>query len=885
MGKGEGSLQQIHAPRVNWMASTLLVIMMLVVTPLTAVAEAQHNPQQLYAVDLPPQTIAESLNQLARQTGAQFLFPFQLTQSKAARPVKGRFTLLQATQYLLHNTGLTGDLVDGVLTISQIYCEPGETGCDPNNLYGNDSKKGKRMNIKNSSTRKTLLAGLVGVFAAGGMTQATAQGGEAATGQSAIDEIIVTANKREQSLQDTALAISAITEEGLAARGIESGYDLQFSVPGLTIGESTAGPAQVTLRGVGMGNIFLGGDPGVPIHIDGHYVQDSKYILQGFTDVERVEVLRGPQGTLYGRNAIGGSINIITKRPKEEFEASLGIDLGNYDKRLLQGSISGPLTDDLRGRFSISDEKRDGFVENISLSGGQDYKNSDYTSLRGLLEYDLTDSVLVTFSGYYFEDFGNNNVARNTSEIATGMPPGFVDYYTLNNAQSNPTVSDPRKVRFNAGDDVFNRAQGASVDIEWDLDGMRLRSLSSYNNSKSSILSDSDASDVVTLAHGNFRRSHETFSQEFQLLSAADSKLEWILGLFYYDEDSDGSETFDWDNFFVADGSKSILDTFYDLNSTALGVFGQVEYPLTDKLSIVGGLRYNKDKKSNVGILDIPDFGLLAITVADSNQWEEITGKIGFDYHIDDDVMLYASYATGYKAGGYSLIQPSYDPETVEAYETGLKGLWFDRKMQASLSAFYYDYTDKQEFQRDNFSALITNAGAATVWGLELEGTATPFSAFTIDASVAYLNAEYDEFNTIDNVDAQRLALGLQDLSGNKVPRSPEWKVHLGLQYEWTMGLGQLLARVDTVWVDEQFSAPFNRQDRDLMDSYHRTNAQVSWESDSQLWQASLYVQNLEDDDVVANLFDGSDLVGLPVAVYGHYFEPRTFGVKLTRNF
>ena len=873
----------MNAPRVNWMASRLFAALLLVVTPLTAVAEAQHNPQQLYAVDLPPQTIAESLNQLARQTGAQFLFPFQLAQSKAARPVKGRFTLLQATQYLLHNTGLTSDLVDGVLTISPIYCQQGETICDPNNLYGHtdESTKGKRMNIKNSTKRKTLLAGLVGLFAAGGTAQVAAQGGEAATSQSAIDEIIVTAQKREQSLQDTALAITALTGEGLEDRGIESGYDLQFSVPSLTMGESNVGAAQVTLRGVGMENVFVGGDPGVPIHVDGHYIQDTSYILQDFMDVERVEVLRGPQGTLYGRNAIGGSINIITKRPTETFEAYGGVDVGNYGKRLLQTSISGPLTDALRGRFAISDEKRDGYVENISPLGGQDIKNSDYTSLRGSLEYDLAENVLATFSGYYFENFGNTAVTRKVNQKTASLP-GFVDYHILNNAQPNPTVSDPRKVRFNISDDVFSKTKGGSVDVEWDLDDVRFRSLSSYNNSNSLLLTDSDGSDVVTL-HDHAKRSHETFSQEFQLLSSADSKSAWILGLFYYDETSDASEIFDIDNLFIADGSKTILDLTYDLDSTALGVFGQVEYPLTDKITIVGGLRYNKDKKSYVGALLLPVFGL-DTTFADSEQWEEMTGKVGVNYHIDDDAMLYASYTTGYKAGGYNNTQPSYDPETVTAYEAGIKGLWFDKKVQTSLHAFYYDYTDKQEFQRDPAigAAFITNAGVATIWGLELEGTVHTISALMIDASIAYLNAEYDAFSTEDGANPQ---LGLQDLSGNKLPRSPEWKLHLGLQYEWTLDLGRLFARVDTVWVDDQFSAPFNRQDRDFMDSYHRTNAQLSWESNSQLWQSSIYVQNLEDDNVVSNLSDGSATVGLPIPIYGHYFAPRTYGLKITRKF
>ena len=865
-------------PRIGTIKQHVLAVALTIVCAIcfsSISAAATNGPQQTrtYHLDLPEQTVATALNSLSEQTDIQVLFPYDIAAQLRSEPLLGRFSIELALERLLRDTGLHGGLTSsGVITISQ-------TGSESTT---NQNGKGKRMNIKNSTKRKTLLAGLVGLFAAGGTAQVAAQGGEAATSQSAIDEIIVTAQKREQSLQDTALAISAITGEGLAARGIESGLDLQFSVPGLTMGESNVGPAQVTLRGVGMDNIFLGGDPGVPIHIDGHYIQDTTYILQDFMDVERVEVLRGPQGTLYGRNAIGGSVNVITKRPTEDFEAYAGIDIGNYNKRLLKTSISGSLADGLRGRLAMSDEKRDGYIENISSLGGRDFENSDYTSLRGSLEYDLSEDVLVTVAGYYFEDFGNTAVALRINGNPTSTLPGFLNYYVLNNAEPNPSVSDPRKVRLNIEDDVFSRAKGGSIDVEWDLTSMRLRSLSAYNNSKSSLYTDADGSDVVTL-HDNPRRSHETFSQEFQILSAAGSELEWILGLFYYDENSDASEIFDIDNLFVADGSKTVLEIPFDLESTAVGVFGQLEYPLTDKLTAVGGLRYNKDKKTNIGSLFLPAFGL-DITVADSDQWEEVTGRIGLNYHINDDVLAYGSFTTGYKAGGYNNIQPVYDPETVAAYEAGLKGLWFEKAVQASVSAFYYDYEDKQEFQRDPSVGVvfITNAGAATVWGLELEATARPFSALTIDSSIAYLSAEYDEFHTEDGVNPQ---LGLQDLSGNSLPRSPEWKAHLGIQYEWILGSGLLRARVDTTWVDDQFSAPFNRQDRDLMSSYHRSDIQLSWESESRQWQASIYVKNIEDDDVVANLLDGVATSGLPVPIYGQYLAPRTYGMKLTRSF
>ena len=710
---------------------------------------------------------------------------------------------------------------------------------------------------------------------------------ESDSGASVIEEIIVSAQKREQNLQDTALAITAITGDALQDRGIDNGLGLQFLVPGLSMGESVVGSVYVTMRGVGMGNIFAGGDPGVPIHIDGHYIQSSNYILRDFLDIERVEVLRGPQGTLYGRNAAGGTINIITKRPTENFEASFSVDAGNYSKRLFQAVVSGPFTDKLRGRLVVSNEQRDGFIENVSSVGEQDLLDSDYTSIRGMLEYDLTKDVQLTLSAYHFDDSGNVVIPRRINEYpGVGETGPFINYWVLNNAGSNITVSDPRKVRQNALRDDSNKAKGMALDINWDLGKVIFRSLSSYNDNEQVMDSlDVDNSDVVTVAHIDTNTGNETFSQEFQLLSNNESQAKWILGLFYYTEDSFFDEVYDWDNFLVADGTKSIFEDSTVVDAESIAVFGQIEYSVSDKVELVAGLRYNKDKKTSFSVLIIPQFGLVgpaAVITDDSEDWSQVTGKIGVNYHIDDDVLLYTSYSTGYKSGGYNAAQTApYDQENIEAYEVGLKSLWSDRKIQTNISAFYYDYTNKQESRRDAQGITgLENAAAATIWGLELEATARPTPAILFDASVSYLNAEYDEFDTSDFANP---GLGVQDLSGNKLSRAPEWKLYLGLQYEWELGsMGQLVARLDRSWVDKQYATAFNRT-RDKMDSYHRTNAQLRWDSQDQLWQMALYVQNLEDDDVIAGIDHTGPAVGF--GAFGQFLPPRTYGVRITRVF
>ncbi|MGX4675638.1 TonB-dependent receptor domain-containing protein [SAR92 clade bacterium H246] len=826
-----------------------------------------------YPLNLPRQSLAAALNTLSEQTDIQVLFPYDIARSHSIKPVKGYYSIEQALQLMLQDTGLYGGLTDnGVIAISKLDVD--------------QNSKGKNMN----TTKKSLLAAMVGLFAAGGMgtVQAQEQVGESARAQGVLDEILVTAQKREQSLQDVPLAITAFDAGVLAAKGIDSAADLQFSVPGLTVGGTIFGSAKATLRGVGSANLFPGGDPGVPIHADGHYIQSTAYLLRDFLDIERVEILRGPQGTLYGRNAIGGSINIITKRPTSEFEAKAGVDFGNYNKRLFRGVVSGPLSENIRGRIAFSDENRDGFVENISPIGEQDLENSDYTSVRGSIEIDVTNNIQALISGYHYEDDGNTTVSRFLSEYPTGSLGPFVNYWDENNAGTNITARDPRKISTNAPIDQSDEVSGGSVDLDWDLGSIIIRSLTAYSEDEKSSLIDSDGSDVVN-QYENDKTKYETITQEFQILSGPKSHAKWILGAFYYDEKSTLTQPIFFDNFFVVGGPLSVFDIKNDIDSESMGVFGQIEYPITENLELIAGLRYNRDEKSMIGRVFNTDFGLVApdggpilSPAGVPTTWKKTSGKLGLNYHYDDDNLFYISYSTGYKAGGFNLLQDvPYNPEEVAAFEVGVKSEWLDRRIQNNVSVFHYDYSDKQELKRDELVLQLLNAGEATVIGIELETIFIVTSGLTINTSVAYMDAEYDVFDSLDEVNNP--GLGVQDLSGNKLPRSPEWKLNLGVQYEWLLNnSGHLTARLDTSWVDEQFSNGFNRN-QDLIPSFHKTNFQLSWGSADDLWNATLYVQNLEDDDAFSSRFIGSPVYGYPQT--GQLLPPRTYGLSITRDF
>ena len=840
-----------------------------------------------YEINISQRSVEDALKTLAKQTGIQLLFPFDLVNTLNAHPVKGQYGVMEALEILLQDTGLYGGLTDsGVITISQ-------------NGF-NKNGKGKRMN---TNKRKNLLATFVALFASGATVQANAQNefGESATAQRALDEIIVTAEKREQNLQDVPVAISAFSADMLEARGISTPQDLQLSVPGLSISENIqAGTAKVTMRGIGSENFSSGGDPGVPLHVNGHYSQFTAYMLRDMLDVERIEVQRGPQGTLYGRNAVGGNVNIITKRPTEEFEGLISGDVGSYSKRQIQAVVSGPLSDGLRGRLVVSDEDRDGYVEN--LGSGKDLETSDYTSVRGALEFDLTEDIQVYLNAYQFDDSGVHAV-RLTSDYPTASTfSGGPNYWIVNGAGTNPTKVDPFQVRTNAPATGSDESSGVSLDVNWNLGGIEIRSLTAYDDSSVKTTDDADGSDLVSSeAHYDF--SSETFTQEFQVLSTNENELNWVAGLYYYKENAD----FLFDSFreagFDTNGDALINgdDLPFQIVATTVtetvsyAAYGQLDYAFTDQLELVAGLRYTKDKKER------PDDGVLfgvALTPpfvfsggGDKNDWSKVTGKLGLNYHINDDAMVYASYSRGYKSGGYNTTQAdAYDPEFLDAYEVGLKSRWLGDRIQTNLAAFYYDYQDKQDIQRIPIGGrtlpFLTNASAATVTGFELEVQAHVLDGLQFDFSLGYLNAEFDEY---DNLDVKFPVLGVQDLSGNQLPYSPEWKMHFGAQYDWLLSgnRGSLSIRGDYSWIDERWTNGFNRladgvvlTDGDLLDDYSIVNARLQWNSPEAIWNIELYGKNLTDEIVKTHVFDQ---VG-PVAL-GTFLPPRTYGAKVTYKF
>lgn len=755
-------------------------------------------------------------------------------------------------------------------------------------------------------SKQTLLAACsiasLAMFFATPVFAQTANYGDSRIG--GIEEIVVTAQKRAENVQDIPVAISAFTSEMLELRGISNPQDLQQAVPNLSIGEQTnlGGGAKVTLRGVGSENYGPGGDPGVPIHINGHYTQSTAYIFRDMVDVERVEVQRGPQGTLYGRNAIGGNVNLITRRPTKEFEASAAIEAGNYNRRMAQAVISGPITNGIRARAVAAKAVRDGFVEELGI--GKDRDSVDYVSLRGSLEIDLASNFQAYINGYYFKDKGNNYTRR------------------IDRDPNNTANFFPFKVSSNTPNEGEDRSKGASIDFTLDLGGVELRSLSAYDKTNTSGNYDLDGN-PVRLARFGVGIGMKVLTQEFQAVSKGDGPLKWVLGAFYYKEDSNELRTnvidrFDTDSNgrtgLTGDQTQPLVIQYSKTRNHAdsWAAYGQADYNLTDKLQLEAGLRYTRDRKNYFSGADtvlsdgstrsVPTGGGRFTTFPLLNQvffdntkgtlWSKVTWRLGLNYRFNDDALLYGSYSRGYKAGGYAARQGDfYNPEVVDAFEMGLKGQWAENRVQTNLALFYYDYKNKQELQFFGPSAQFPNGGLqlinatdATSYGVELEILAKVTKAFQIDMSMSYLHARYGSFIVRDT----QLNTPFQDLKGNILPLAPAMKFNAGAQYNRGLGgnAGEITLRGDFSWIGEQFGNALNRTGGvlpatgDQIPEYGVMNANLQWKSFDDSLRISLFARNLTNKYAISNSF----VNGLNEVVQSN-LKPRTFGVRIGYNF
>lgn len=621
-----------------------------------------------------------------------------------------------------------------------------------------------------------------------------------------IEEILVTAQKRTENVQDVPIAITALDTNRLERSQIENVGDLMNYVPNLQFGNFTS-TATVAIRGIGHTNTTAGGDPGVAIHLDGVYIGRPVASVFNFWDLERMEVLRGPQGTLYGRNTTGGSINFITKKPTDKYEGKFEAGYGKFQHFQARGILNVPMGEKAAGRFSASFEDSDGYQRNL-IASGTDANDSDTITLRGTVRFNPAENIELTVGATYAEvnGVGSTHELRLPFRTATDsfppLPPGFRDFAGVPNfylqtifsdaffnrpdinailaAQGINSIADienffgftvfpagpkpsdaslndlvPNLVSKDTPESVKQDFLNINATLTWDLDNVTFKSITSYGETSFFNFIDLDGSDAPVMDI-QLDETQDQFSQEFQLASASGGPLEWIVGAYFFTEDATRISTIfnsDFDLFGALLGRDVGFKVGGSVEATSYAVFGQASYDVLDTLQITAGGRWSWDEKDAVISLLSPFPSFDKATIVDNapvgRKWNEPSGKVSIDWRPKDDLLLYGSYSRGYKSGGINLngnpATAVYDPETNDVLEIGAKTQFNDR-IQINFAAFYNDYKDIQVQTFGPTGAEIVNAASATIKGIEVEGLVLLSESMEIDFSLGILDAQFDDF-------------------------------------------------------------------------------------------------------------------------------------------
>lgn len=696
-----------------------------------------------------------------------------------------------------------------------------------------------------------------------------------------LEEVLVTARKRQENLQEVPMAISALTAKDIAEAGLMRLQDITQLVPNMTYLEPTTNKfTNITLRGISSGG-GLGNDPALGVYIDEVYIGRDSGFNGDLLDIERVEVLKGPQGTLFGRNTTVGAINITTKRPTDEFGGTVVVGVGDYNLKRIGGLVNVPLGDTLAAKLSVVDMDRDGFLDN---SFGGTVNTVDYTTGRAQLLWTPSERLDVLLTGSYRESSGNGNsyVTRFQGEpldktYDVNIPdPGFED----------------------VEDSMF------ALHLNYDFSDYTITSITSFQKIEESYRNDSDWTPLDDLTAVDAREM-ESWSQELRLENSGDSRLEWVIGAYLYHQEFDvfTQSLSGGDTIFAFFGLTDLiglglqpsdvipgLPNGVDISASSVietdsaSLFANATYALNDQWSVTAGVRYSEDDKD----LDYEQqadalaaaAGFLPFTLQDKQNDEEVTTTISLNWQPHDNLLAYARYAGGYKAGGFnnsvsttaSLV--SFDAETLDSYELGLKSTLLDNSLRVNVAVFRMEYKDKQEsrfiagvgFQQDN-------AGEAVSDGFEADFEWTPLERWTVYGGVGYAKAEYDDYV----VDATT------DWSGNTLIRAPEWTANLGVQTDWDFSdYLQGSFRLDYAYQDEFFTQPDN-DPFFAADSQGIVNARLGISGGDGSWQFTLWGRNLTDEDNVNELFGASSFV-FPLYHYA-LIAPRTYGAELQFRF
>lgn len=654
-----------------------------------------------------------------------------------------------------------------------------------------------------------------------------------------LDTITVTANKQKEDIQEVPIGITAFDDLTLEDKNISSITEMVDFVPNLAIiSGGVAGTYLPSMRGIQ--NEMGTSSVSTPIFVDGVPILSFSGYQDTLQNIERVEVLRGPQGTLYGKNALAGVINIITRQPSNEFEGKVSAVGGEDHKKELSLNLNGPIVKDklffgLTGQY----DDKDGFIKNSNT--GDDENDKGHWYGKGLLNWKPVDdlSIQLILSHLQYDNKGPN-MGLSEDGAAAFDPFGTMGLL----------ASGDREVYSGFETENTSRSNTQSLNISYDFgQTLNMTSITTHRKFEARLATDWDFN-PIGMMNTCGEENYIKWSQELRLSSTTD-RMKWVAG-FYYDKDDD-----EFTNTTTSVFPAMNVVAASDSGGEAYAVFGQLRYALTDRLGVTGGLRYehqDKDFEDNTGALD--------------GSWEDVSPKFSLDYSFTPEVMGYATIAKGFLTGGFNMqsavtgLNKTYDKQELWSYEVGAKAGLLDNRLILTGALFYMDIDNMQATETVVVQNVpwtqINNAATAVSYGAELEIQARITSRFTLTGSFGYANAEFDEFKD---------AMG--DYSGKKAPNAPEYTFSIGGNYRMENGF---FAGVDMVGYGRTYGDFANTYKRD---AYQLINAKIGYEADN--WEIYLYGKNIFDKDYT--------WAGVGNGYWNLYSEPREMGLKLTYRF
>jgi len=787
-----------------------------------------------------------------------------------------------------------------------------------------------------SSGRTVRWSGTAGIWVAAGVLAAGATPAirAAPADGPALEEVTVTARKREERLLDVPIALTAISAERIAAQSMARLEEVTQAVPNLSIanGGTDAGGGDfgiVFIRGIGQVDYANSIDPGVGTYVDGVYLGRAVGGNLDLPDVQQIEVLRGPQGTLFGKNTMGGAINVTTRRPSFSDQASAAVTFGEDHRRDAELGADVKLTDRIAARFDAVYRHKDGFIDRYY--GGDAIGAEDRWIGRGKLEFRVDETLDILLSGDYTSSHGTNpKISKVFDPVKVGdflgilwneVPPALIADF-LDNGRidgSSPPIPGLPMVPYSVieGESIspandfntlrrtgavgpkpsFTNIGGGSLRIEKEYEGLTLRSITGYRTIGSTVGGDEDG-ERANISYAIWNDEQHQISEELNLFGTlAAPRLDWLLGAYYFNEKAGSNQDIRQDLPWF------MVNILFGTRTNSYAAFTENTWHITDRWSVVGGLRYTTESKDfyahqicEPGMLLAPlcpggEFLPLTTT---SHSWSSLDPRAGLQFRPVGDWLLYATFSTGFKSGGFNArpanvaaAEKPFDMERLHSFEIGAKGTLADGHATASLAAFKYNYDDLQMVisglnpANGTSVAIVGNLGDATIWGLEGEMSVRPISRLELTATAGYTHAEYKSLDP--TVLSLITAFGSPAVTlDKKLPRTPLFTGSFGAEYTLRVGAdGAVSLRGDYSYVDKQYNDIQNFEEA-ASPAHFNLNARLTY-SHAERWQVALYGKNLTNEAYVENSFwpsggQSADLFLIPN-------QPREIGVTAKVNF